>query len=462
MRRIAVMSAAILLAATILAPSARAQGFSVYEHDACVMARGGAGVAAPCSGGSAVFFNPAGILGAGRPWNASAGVTLIAPRGSFTDHATQVQSDLNKATYPVPYGYLTHRFGSRVAVGIGVFAPYGLTTDWPSSFPGRFLAYKTTLSAFYIQPTLAFAITPRIQLGIGVDYVRAAAKVQRHVDASTLPAPAPLPAGSTLALLGVPVGTDLADALFDVKGDGWGGQVGLLISATDRLSIGARYMSQVKTTLTGTASFTKLSTGITLAAGNPFPGVPGGTPLDAVLASAFTTALYNQSASTTITMPSQIVAGLAYKVTRQLSVMADWQYTDWSVFKTLDLKLVQAGQTVSEYEHFKATNAFRGGFEWQAGSRLAIRGGLLTHKGASPDETVTPVLPEGQRFEGTVGAGIDLTQGLRLNLAYQYIQQQDRRGRVYDPAIGDPTPAMNTGIFKFTANLFGASLALAF
>jgi long-chain fatty acid transport protein len=140
--------------------------------------------------------------------------------------------------------------------------------------------------------------------------------------------------------------------------------------------------------------------------------------------------------------------------------MADWQHTDWTVFKSLDLHLVTADTTISAYEHYIATDAFRAGFDWQASDKLAIRGGVLTHKGASPDETVTPILPEGQRIEGTVGAGVQVTPMLRLDLAYQYVQQGDRRGRVVDAPV--PTTALNSGLFKFTANLFSASLALAF
>jgi long-chain fatty acid transport protein len=76
---------------------------------------------------------------------------------------------------------------------------------------------------------------------------------------------------------------------------------------------------------------------------------------------------------------------------------------------------------------------------------------------------VTPLLPEGNRLEGTVGVGIKLLPQLRLDLAYQYLDQQDRRGRVVDPPAGvAPTPAMNTGLYSFKANLFGASLALGF
>ncbi len=74
---------------------------------------------------------------------------------------------------------------------------------------------------------------------------------------------------------------------------------------------------------------------------------------------------------------------------------------------------------------------------------------------------MTPLLPEGNRVEGTLGVGIKLLPQLRLDLGYQYLQQQDRRGRLVDPpAGGAPTAAMNTGLYSFKANLFGASLAL--
>jgi long-chain fatty acid transport protein len=465
MRRSAVLCAAALLAAIAIAPSARAQGFSVYEHDACIMARGAAGVAAPCNQASAVFFNPAAIIGGATKWNVQAGVTLIAPTGNFTDSASGGQSTLKKHTFPVPAGYLTYQVSPRLAVGVGGFAPYGLTTDWPTGYPGRYMAYKTTIASIYVQPTVAYAITPGIQIGVGADYVHSSAQVHRRIDASTLPATGQ---SFTLASLGVPVGTDMGDALFDVSGSGWGGHIGLLIKATDRLSLGARYLSRVKINFTGTATFTPVATGIVLPAGNPFPGVPGGTPLDALLASAFATggALSKQNATTTITMPDQIVAGLAYKVMSSLSVMADWQHTNWSVFKTLPLNLTIA-PSLSEYENFHATDAFRVGLDWQATSRVAIRAGALKHNGASPAETVTPILPEGDRVEATLGAGIELMPRLRLDLAYEYVGQQDRHGRMVDPPAGvTPTAAnlsaLNSGLFHFTANLFGASLALGF
>ncbi len=476
MRPRAVLCAATLLAAAVSAPKARAQGFSVYEHDACIMARGAAGVAAPCSGGSAVFFNPAAILGSSTRFNLDANLTLIAPTGSYTDSASRAQTDLNKRTFPVPAGYLTYQVSPRVAVGLGAYAPYGLTTDWPTTSPGRFLAYKTSIASIYVQPTIAWAVTPKLQIGGGPVWVHSSAQVHRRVDASTVgevvqTGPAPTDTATIyLGMLGVPTGTDFADANFNVSGNGWGFHVGLLFKPTDKLSIGARYLSQVKISYTGTASFSQVGTGILLPLGDPICPPPGGsgctqiTPLDSVLKLGFAAGgpLSNQSASTSITMPWQVVAGVAYKVLDNLSVMADWQHTNWSSFQSLDLNLAVA-PSISSPESYGNTDAFRAGLDWQATHTLAIRLGGLRHNGASPDQSVTPLLPEGNRWEGTVGVGIKLMPQLRLDLAYQYLQQQDRRGRLVDPPTGvAPTPLLNTGLYSFKANLFGASLALGF
>jgi len=48
------------------------------------------------------------------------------------------------------------------------------------------------------------------------------------------------------------------------------------------------------------------------------------------------------------------------------------------------------------------------------------------------------------------------------SLAYQYIHQDDRRGRTRDTPNVPPTTALNNGLYTFNGHLFGASLAVAF
>jgi len=76
---------------------------------------------------------------------------------------------------------------------------------------------------------------------------------------------------------------------------------------------------------------------------------------------------------------------------------------------------------------------------------------------------VTPLLPEGNRNEFTAGATVKLSRGLTADLAYQFVRQNDRRGRtreaLFKPAGHD---GLNNGLYNFHAHLFGVSLSYAF
>jgi long-chain fatty acid transport protein len=212
----------------------------------------------------------------------------------------------------------------------------------------------------------------------------------------------------------------------------------------------------------GTARFSPVSTGITLALGNPF-GVPAGTPLDAVLAPRFLddSILGIQGGSTTLTMPDQFTLGTAFQLTPRVKLLFDWQWVNWEVFDELVIELERAG-TSTIVEDYRPSNGFRLGAEFALNRATTFRGGFLSHGAAAPAQTVTPNLPEGKRSELTVGLGTRLTSSLRIDLAYQYIDQADRRGRSTDGGLAVPTAAVNNGLYTFSAHLVGATATLTF
>jgi long-chain fatty acid transport protein len=463
MRRFHVWLAVGVTAGLVAGPrAALAQGYGVYEHGSCAMGRAGTGVASPCSDASTIFFNPAGLALMTQQM-ISAGGTLIIPSGGFENENTGVRTDLNDRIYPVPHLYYQRRVNDRLAAGFGVFAPYGLETDWPTDFEGRFLGYKSVVQAIYFQPTLAVKLGNRISFGAGIDITHIHVELHQHADLAEVALPPPAPPGATFANLGIPSGTDFADA--EVSGNAWniGASFGILWQATDRLSLGAKYLSRQKVEISeGTVSFNQLPTGITLAAGNPF-GVPAGTPLDVVLAPGFLddSLLGTQGGSTTITMPDQIVVGAAFQLTPKIKLLFDWQRVNWEVFDQLVLQFERAG-TRTIVEDFRPSNGFRLGGEFAWNPTTTFRGGFLTHSAAAPAQTVTPNLPEGKRSEITLGFGTRLTNSIRVDLAYQYIDQADRRGRTTDGGLAVPTTAVNNGLYTFSAHLIGATVALAF
>jgi len=449
-------------ASSLVAAPLAAQGFGVYEHNACAMGRAGVTAASPCADGSAIFFSPAGLAGLSGT-RLTGGVTAIAAKGGFTDDFLNHTTDLDNPVIPVPNFYFTHQLNPKLTVGLGAYAPYGLETKWPTAqFEGRFLAYNTDVRSIYIQPTIGVQVSPTLKIGIGAAYITSHLKLRQRADLSTraipaaLAVPAGLPAGTTFGMVGVPNLTDFADATLDASGSGIAFNFGAIVKVNDAISIGGHWLTRKHIKYDGDAVFEQVPTNLVLPVA--IGPLPAGTPVDAVLAPQFGAGapLGNGPVSTTIVMPPQGSLGFAWKVNEKLDLMADWQYVVWGWFSDVDIDFANATTPdLALHPSNKDTHGFRFGTEYSYSPKVQLRAGYLYHGASSPDNFVTPLLPEGPRNEFTIGAGVALSPKLHADLAYQYIKQNDRRGTV-NLAAG------NTGLYQFSANLFGVGLAYTF
>ncbi len=421
----------------------RAQGFGIYELGSCGMARAGTGVATPCPDGSAIFFNPAGLAGL-TGWHVSAGGTLIKAVGTYTADSTLGKSDLNNPWIPVPHLYVAYGATPKLGIGIGLFAPYGLETRWPLSFDGRFSGFDNIIRNLYIQPTVAYQLTPKVSLGAGLDIVYGHVELNQRLDLSQQVIPIPgLPPGTTFAQFGIAPGTDFASSHLE---------------ASQTQVTGAHFGAQVPTGL-----FVPVT--VTVGAFT----IPAGTSVDALLASpplsVFTNVLTTQTVTTSITNPEQVVFGVSYKVRGDLTLSGDYQFTRWGKrFAQLPITFSNPALSLVLNTSYNNSSDFRFGAEWVKDAKLTLRGGYLYNTAAAPASTVTPLLPEGPRNEITAGAGVALAPRWTVDFAYQFIKQNDRRGRTRE--VSGATAAqlllLNNGLYSFSAHLFGASLAYSF
>ena len=368
----------------------------------------------------------------------------------------------------MPHLYGTWRSSERTAVGLGVFVPYGLETQWPSGWDGAFEGYDNGVESIYIQPTIAHQLTDRIQIGVGGIIGIGSVTLNQRIDASQQQ----VQGGNTdtpdddvyLADLGVPFHTAFADASLEGSGAiGYGGHVGLTVDVTDQIQFGARYMSRVKFEYDGEATFEQVDTGLQLPANNP---ISGGQPvsLDFVLESAFVSGpLVDQSVQTELTMPAQFVAGFSVEPTDRLLLLADYQWTGWSSFDTIPLDFEEDALDQRRSEGYENTHAVRFGAAYDLTDAFTLRGGYLFNEAAAPDRTVTPLLPEANRNHLTAGLGWRATETVELNVAYQYLGQNDRRGRVRDERIREENPTaeeLNSGLYSFNAHLIGTTITI--
>src|SRR5690242_2726902 len=94
-------------------------------------------------------------------------------------------------------------------------------------------------------------------------------------------------------------------------------------------------MTHVKLSYKGDASFAAVPGDFRVTKPNPL-GLPVGTPLDGLVAQV-REGLPNQSASTEVTMPAQLVLGVGVDIRPHIVLVSDYQWVGWSVFDAVTL-----------------------------------------------------------------------------------------------------------------------------
>ena len=143
------MTTTALGSAGIWTTAAQAQAFGLNELGSCAFSRGFAATSAPCNDASAIFWNPGATAGL-KGTSLYAGAAAIAINAKFTRDSARGAHEGDVPLAIVPHLFLNRTSGS-LAYGIGVYVPYGLTSQWEDDFPGRFLAKKASLIEEYLK-----------------------------------------------------------------------------------------------------------------------------------------------------------------------------------------------------------------------------------------------------------------------------------------------------------------------
>jgi long-chain fatty acid transport protein len=378
-----------------------ADGFGVYTNGARAAGMGGAWVARVMDP-SAVFYNVAGMTQL-TGTQLYGGFSALMVSGNSVTLFGGSEFDADDETFFLPHGYLTHEISDQFAVGVGAFTPYGLGTGWvDSDFPGRFRSYDADIRTLYIQPSVAYAPTPAFSIGAGVDFVIADVELKRQADLSRLVLPG-TPGTTFGQATGLPPnGVGFLDSQLKADATAWGFAVGALFKPHPAVQLGVSYRSQVTVDFDGEATFQQLPTGIVLGAGNPL-GAPPGTQLDDLLAPGIPV---DQNATTEVTMPDQLVAGVSVTPTDRWMVNADVKWTNWKDFDTVNIEFENANPPTSVIEpRYENGTSFRIGTEYLVSPSVALRAGYIRDETPAPESAVTPLLPDSDRNEFSLGLG---------------------------------------------------------
>lgn len=394
-------------------PQAEAAGFGLYEWSNRGNAMGGAIVATQNPDASTVAYNPAAMTRL-EGMQTMVGTTMIAPSADVNILGGEHVTTKGKV-YVVPHGYGTIQLTDRLWFGVGEFTRFGLGTNYDHNWEGAYNMYKASVETFSVNPSLAAKVTDELSLAVGVEYVYG--KMDLRKDNRLNPN---VPGASAL----------FNEWVLHPQGDAWTWNAALHYVPTDWLSVGVTYRDWYKFEGTGTGRFT--------------------------------TKAANDDVTMWANFPGSLTVGVAVKPFDDLTIEADYIWTEWSSFKSMvyefsdktvgNIYEITANEVTSVKQYDDATR-IQIGAEYLVDENWTLRMGYVFDESPQNDDYTDYMLPSSDRH--IVSTGVGYSWGpWTTDLSLMYLWAKDRD---IDNSLVD-----NTEIINCTTWLGGLSVGYKF
>ena len=416
MRRLAFSLAVLLIGVFTGNAICYAAGTAIYDQGAAAMGKGVA-FAAQADDASAVYYNPAGITQL-KGTHFSLGTTLISPQIDYEAAPGGSDSEEKDQVFFPSTFYATHTINDRLSAGFGIFTPFGLETEWPTGWDGRFIVTSSQINTYFLNPVISWQAVPeKLSLSAGFNYAYGDFSLERQINLSQV-----TEENFTVPALENPEGK----VKMDGQGNGYGYNLALLYHITDAISFGASYRSKIDIDIDdGDADFTIPSS----------PGsivLPVSTDVTALVASAFP----DGDASTTLKLPSVLFLGLGTTAIKNWQLEFDVIWTRWSVADEISIDFESGLPTEVIPLDWNNSFLYAIGAEYRWSELLKLRFGYSYDVSPVPDGTFTPIIPDNNRHNVNIGMGWGTTPFmngmLNVDLAYQaiFIEERNKENEV--------------------------------
>jgi len=368
---------------------------------------------------TAIYHNPAGILQLDGT-HFTVGLTTFSPNSTFKSNGTSgipgtyagQTTDLKSKTWITPNIFLTHKINDHVAVGIGGFSSFGMGTDWPDNWEGRFAvgATKSTLKTYSINPVLALKPFEKLSIAFGIVAQRLSFELENRTCIDLRPL--------GMSLAPIEIGSKLEGDDWD-----WGWNASFLLSITRNLKVGVSYRSEI------THNIKSIDVEF-----EPEMGLVG---------------LHDASAVSRFKTPAMLFMGTAW-TSGPWTLSFDAYWTQWSSYDKLSLRFDSpvggfSGMEVSKDWHDSWIWGW--GVQYEVNRYLDIRAGFIYDESPIPADTLDPSIVHGDSRVYCLGFGTHYGD-VTIDFSYNYV---DSLSRSYNNISGDgPNPGGGrvTGEFK--------------
>ncbi len=365
---------------------------------------------------SSILFNPGAVSFLDSLRGISFGVSLIFPQTTYLEPypgAYTANIEPHLGTPITLYAAFKFKKMAKLSGGIGVYNPFGSRLQWADDWKGQFLIREIDLKTFFIQPTLSYKINEK--LGIGAGFVFAT--------------------GDFTLRKGVPIQDSLGDygeGKLKGKARGFGFNAGIFFKASNKLSIGIDYRSQVDVKVEdGTAEFK----------------VPNSV-LEYFPQTTF---------STQLKLPKVATLGFGYIINSKIKMALDINYIGWKSYDSLIIDFKDNTTKLADIHSarmYKNVFIFRIGGQYQLTNKWTIR--LGTYYDMTPVKAgyFTPETPDVNKIGVTSGASYLVTKKIHLDLSLLFIEGMKRTDTNIETGFG--------GTYKSRAIIPGFSLEYMF
>lgn len=364
-----------------------AGGFAVREQSAEFQGMSFAGSAAMGGGIGSMFWNPAATA-TKEGFNTESNYSLIIPDAEVHTKAGtdarlgRLGSDSGSIAgiAVVPASYMTYQFKNydpNLFVGLGINAPFGLTTEPDNSnYKGAVLGRTSHLFTLNFNPTIAYRVNPAITIGAGLQVMYSSGQFKF---AALGPGGVLLPGSSGFE------GNDISV----------GATAGINFSPAAGTNIGLGYRSQMTQTLEG----------------DFFSPAVGGTV----------------GANVELKLPDIVTLSLRQAVAPNMRVLGTVEWTQWSRFDELRVKSANSGVTLAAIPaNWSDSWLFSVGGEYDVNRALTLRTGVGYEISPVDDPTKRIVgIPDSNRIWASIGASYKYSASTSIDFAYTHIFLED-------------------------------------
>ena len=416
--------------ASLLSAQTFASGYGLHEVSPSLMGNAYAGNSTSDEDISGMRFNPA-ILGMADDHQMYLSATGIFPEVDASNVRNNVSgvdavpgdpfpvqfsisqgpskaSDVANDAF-VPAAFFAWHINDDFNLGLAVTAPWGLSTRYNEDWDGRYFAIDTDLKSVNINPIISWSWDDHFSIAAGFQAQYLNANLTQKIPVADKVAPTPFPPFA--AVLGVD------DVYSRVKGDGWGygWSLGGLYEFTEDTRIGVGFQSKIDTEIKGNATS------------------DGTSPLSDEVASTLI-----GKANTHITTPEVINLGISHDIDPCWTVMANIEWTHWSRFRDLHIQIdgVDGQVDTVVYEDWENTYFYSIGADFRPIKDLVLRAGVGFDQTPIESQHRNPTVPDSDRNLFSVGAGYNITDDIRIDVAYMYLRFHDASVNQEDLSTG--------------------------